>query len=230
MELFDCSDCSDCLIEPGCDILGWKVVRFLGMGQSGEVYEVLREGQRGALKICRGRQVTVSREEFAREIATMKEQPAPGHMPRFFAEGKWAGDYWVVVETRGGNPDGTIREDDKPVKYLKVAPPAKKTLTVHPTAAAALEGNDPLTEIDRSAGYLYLRAEGHTFAEGETLTATLDSPGLDAPESHELEIAMIDGAPAVTNPFDTPLHAGLTGLITMENADVLGELAFVPEE
>ena len=50
------------------------------------------------------------------------------------------------------------------------------------------------------------------------------------PETHELEIATVDGAPAVTNPFDTPLHAGLTGLITMENADVLGELAFVPEE
>ena len=141
-----------------------------------------------------------------------------------------AGDYWVVIETRGGNPDGTIREDDKPVKYLKVDPPAKKTLTVHPTAIAALSGNDPLTEIDRSAGYLYLRAEGHAFAEGETLTATLDSPGLDAPETHELEIATIDGAPAVTNPFDAPLHAGLTGTVTLENADVLGELDFVPEE
>lgn len=98
MELFDCSDCSDCLIEPGCDILGWKVVRFLGMGQSGEVYEVLRDGQRGALKICRGRQVTVSREEFAREIATMKEQPSPGHMPRFLADGKWEGLPFFVME------------------------------------------------------------------------------------------------------------------------------------
>ena len=141
-----------------------------------------------------------------------------------------AGDYWVVIETRGGNPDGTIREDDKPVKYLKVDPPAKKTLTVHPTAAAALEGNDPLTEIDRSAGCLYLRAEGHAFAEGETLTLTLDSPGLEEPETHELEIETVDGAPAVTNPFCNPVHAGLTGLITMENADVRGELAFVPEE
>lgn len=98
MELFDCSDCSDCLIEPGCDILGWKVARFLGMGQSGEVYEVLRDGLRGALKICRGRQVTVSREEFAREIATMKAQPAPRHMPRFFAEGNWEDSPFFVME------------------------------------------------------------------------------------------------------------------------------------
>ena len=98
MELFDYSDCSDCLIEPGCDILGWKVVRFLGMGQSGEVYEVLRDGQRGALKICRGRQVTVSREEFGREIATMKAQPAPGHMPRFLAEGNWEDSPFFVME------------------------------------------------------------------------------------------------------------------------------------
>ena len=117
------------------------------------------------------------------------------------------------------------------MKYLRVVdPPSKKTLTVHPTAGAAITGNDPLSEIDRSAINLYLRAEDHTFAEGETLTLTLDSSGLDAPETHELEIATVDGAPAVTNPFDTPLHAGLTGLITMENADVLGELAFVPEE
>ena len=33
------------------------------------------------------------------------------------------GDYYVVIETRGGNPDGTIREVDKPVKYLKVVDP-----------------------------------------------------------------------------------------------------------
>ena len=76
----------------------WKIVRFLGMGQSGEVYEVLRDGHRGALKICRGRQVTVSREEFAREIATMKAQPAPGLMPRFLADGKWEGLPFFVME------------------------------------------------------------------------------------------------------------------------------------
>ena len=68
------------------------------MGQSGEVYEVLRDGQRGALKICRGRQVTVSREEFGREIATMKAQPASGHMPRFLAEGNWEGSPFFVME------------------------------------------------------------------------------------------------------------------------------------
>ena len=67
----------------------WRIIRFLGMGQSGEVYDVLRDGQRGALKICRGRQVTVSREEFGREIATMKAQPAPELMPHFLAEGEW---------------------------------------------------------------------------------------------------------------------------------------------
>ena len=76
----------------------WRIVRFLGMGQSGEVYEVLRDGLRGALKICRGRQVTVSREEVAREIATMTEQPAPGHMPRFLAEGEWEGSPFFVME------------------------------------------------------------------------------------------------------------------------------------
>ena len=141
-----------------------------------------------------------------------------------------AGDYKLVVKSRAGDAEGPLQTAFRRVKYMRVIDPPKKTLTVHPTAVAALSGNDPLSEIDRSAGYLYLRAEGHAFAEGETLTLTLDSPGLDAPETHELEIATVDGAPAVTNPFDAPLHAGLTGLITMENADVLGELAFVPEE
>ena len=86
------------LLDVSTSVCGWKVVRFLGMGQSGEVYEVLRDGLRGALKICRGRQVTVPREEFAREIATMKAQPAPGHMPRFLAEGEWEGSPFFVME------------------------------------------------------------------------------------------------------------------------------------
>ena len=86
------------LLGVSTSICGWRVVRFLGMGQSGEVYEVLRDGQRGALKICRGRQVTVSREEFGREIATMKAQPAPGHMPRFLAEGNWEDSPFFVME------------------------------------------------------------------------------------------------------------------------------------
>ena len=46
----------------------------------------------------------------------------------------------------------------------------------------------------------------------------------------EREVETVDGAPTVQNPFDAPLHAGLTGTVTLENADVRGELDFVPEE
>ena len=46
------------------------------------------------------------------------------------------GDYYVVIETRGGNPDGTIREVDKPVKYLKVIDPP----TVDDIASEGHEG------------------------------------------------------------------------------------------
>ena len=74
-----------------------------------------------------------------------------------------------MSDTFGLIGESTPRVFRKPVTLVEVipAPPAKKTLTVHPTAAAALSGNDPLTEIDRSTGYLYLRAEGHAFVPEE---------------------------------------------------------------
>ena len=68
----------------------------------------------------------------------------------------------IVFTVRGNFSSAKIS-----AKLKYVAPPAKKTLTVHPTAAAALSGNDPLSEIDRSTGYLYLRAEGHAFVPEE---------------------------------------------------------------
>ena len=46
------------------------------------------------------------------------------------------GDYHVVVLTRGGNPDGTVREVDKPVKYLRVVDPP----TVDDIASEGKEG------------------------------------------------------------------------------------------
>lgn len=142
------------------------------------------------------------------------------------------GQYKVVVKV---SDEGGVSGNDEASYNVKMlaapapVPPPKKTLRFYPTAIAAKAGVDPLTEIDRSRANLYLRAEGKSFAEGETLTATLEAPGLDEPETHELEIGLVDGAPAVTNPFAGPIHASLTGRVTLENDEVIGEVAFVPE-
>ena len=90
------------LLNVSTSICGWRVVRFLGMGQSGEVYEVEKDGRRAALKIRRGEQATVSPEEFGREIETAKRQPAPGRMPQFFAAGEWEHLPFFVMELAVG--------------------------------------------------------------------------------------------------------------------------------
>ena len=140
------------------------------------------------------------------------------------------GDYKLVVKSRAGDAEGPLQTAFRRVKYLKVIDPPKATATLHPTASAAIAGNDPFTEINRGISGLYLHSDGHTFAEGEKLTFKLVSEDLDEPDIRERTIAFVDNAPRVDNPFGDPIHTSLTGTVTFGNDSVEGEVAFVPEE
>ena len=86
----------------------WRIIRLLGWGQSGEVYEV-REigGQRrtGALKAWCGIHLKVTAKEFRQEIAFVKDNNVPDAMPTFLASGKAAGSPFYVMELLKNVPD-----------------------------------------------------------------------------------------------------------------------------
>ena len=90
------------------------------------------------------------------------------------------GDYYVVVETRGGNPDGTLREAEKPVKYLKIVEP----VTVDKVAT---EGRDGVVK-----GQPFV-AEGEnlSWGEGDSVTVKWTQGG---------EEKSLDLTPAETEP------------------------------
>ena len=87
---------------------GWKIIRQLGWGQSGKVYEVRETGgrrQTHALKIWTGIHLKVTAGEFRQEIAFAKDNNVPAAMPTFFASGEIAGSPFYVMELLEPLPD-----------------------------------------------------------------------------------------------------------------------------
>lgn len=84
------------------DIIGdWKIIRQLGWGQSGKVYEVRETGgrhQTRALKIWTGIHLKVTADEFRQEITFVKDNNVPEILPTFFASGEAAGSPFYVME------------------------------------------------------------------------------------------------------------------------------------
>lgn len=91
------------------DIIGdWKIIRQLGWGQSGKVYEVRETGgrhQTRALKIWTGIHLKVTADEFRQEITFVKDNNVPEILPTFFASGEAAGSPFYVMELLEAMPD-----------------------------------------------------------------------------------------------------------------------------
>lgn len=79
----------------------WEIVRPLGHGLSGSVFEVREVGglhRRGAMKIHRGRSVRASERDFGREADWIEAQPVPGFMPAFYDRGTFEDHSCYVME------------------------------------------------------------------------------------------------------------------------------------
>lgn len=79
----------------------WEIVRPLGHGLSGSVFEVREVGglhRRGAMKIHRGGSVRASERDFGREADWIEAQPVPGFMPAFYDRGTFEGRPCYVME------------------------------------------------------------------------------------------------------------------------------------
>ena len=88
------------MIEVGSIVDHWRIVRFLGDGRSGAVYEVrsARTGQCAALKINRGPRVKATRPEFERETDFLERHFIPGCMAALLERGSWNGSPYFVME------------------------------------------------------------------------------------------------------------------------------------
>jgi len=83
-------------MKAGDEIGGWKVVRFLGAGRCGAVYEVgATDGsRRGAMKVF-----SLTADSFERECVLGEERPAGVGMPGFYGSGRLAdGTPYLVME------------------------------------------------------------------------------------------------------------------------------------
>ena len=84
------------------DVVGnWRIIRFLGEGRSGTVFEVRGLGddpRAGALKIHLGHTRKATREEFGKEIDFVAGQLIPCRMPAFHDHGFWRGHPFFVME------------------------------------------------------------------------------------------------------------------------------------
>ena len=87
------------------------------------------------------------------------------------------GDYWVVIETRGGNPDGNIQKVRKPVKYLKIAPAAPRATKMY-TPSHEDEG-----KVAVHASMLYVIGSGLSGLTKDDVTFTLNGEALTIPSS-----------------------------------------------
>ena len=131
-----------------------------------------------------------------------------------------AGDYWVVIETRGGNPDGTIRADDKPVKYLKVVdPPTKATLRFYPTATVTVERTTDTEDVAHIALLFCVPMYADVFG---TLTLENDAIRGEVPVVPKRRVGRVGRAGRMASPNASlakpSAFAGLVGYLVSDRA------------
>ena len=130
------------------------------------------------------------------------------------------GDYHVVVLTRGGNPDGTVHEVDKPVKYLRVIDP--------PTVdSIATEGKEGIVKGEAFAAV----GANLSWKDGDKVTVKWTEGG----EEKSLEIEPTETTPtkmsfdAVEDFDDIPDDTELTFEFELDGDSVEGETRILGE-
>lgn len=114
-------------IAVGRKIGNWRLVRFLGGGRSGvvfEVQEIVSPYRIGAVKLHCGPGIRASPEEFEREMAFVRAQPIRGYMPRHYDDGQVEGIRYFVME---------------PARPLPKKPSPRQTRRIIARIARALE-------------------------------------------------------------------------------------------
>jgi len=105
-------------MKAGDVVDGWRVVRFLGGGRSGSVFEVRSTTagrQRAALKAWGGAAARASVEEFRRETDFVEQHRLPGVLPDFISRGKTDGIPFFVMEYAETLPKRLLRRKAKRV-------------------------------------------------------------------------------------------------------------------
>ncbi len=80
--------------RPGDSVAGWKLVRRLGAGGAGQVFEAVRGSEKVALKLIFGE---LHREQFQAEVRAWKDMADPG-IVFLLGWGEWEGQAYLLLE------------------------------------------------------------------------------------------------------------------------------------
>jgi len=89
------------MLESGDEVGPWIVLRYLGAGRSGTVYEVCRKGspeRHAALKINCGVSVVATPAQFDRELGIVRKDLIPGYRPAYYGSGEHKGKKYYAMQ------------------------------------------------------------------------------------------------------------------------------------
>ena len=84
------------------------------------------------------------------------------------------GDYWAVIETRGGNPDGNLQKVRKPVKYIKV----ESVPVVTKLSSPEYENEG---KVSKTASAIYIDGSNFAGLTKDNFVFTVDGMTMDVP-------------------------------------------------